>query len=106
MEYKRILLGTDGSEAIEPVYEHCTYLARLTHATVDIVYILDMDGVQPELAVFEADTESRVRHTTSSLRVKKLSKMQSAPCFREASTKRQLRWLCWRGTRGMKSTHT
>ncbi|HYC19015.1 MAG TPA: universal stress protein [Candidatus Bathyarchaeia archaeon] len=58
MEYKRILLGTDGSEAMEPVYEHCTYLACLTHATVDIVYILDIDGVQPELAVMEADTEN------------------------------------------------
>jgi hypothetical protein len=31
---------------------------RLTHAAVDIVYILDMGGVQPELAVLEADTEN------------------------------------------------
>jgi nucleotide-binding universal stress UspA family protein len=58
MEYKRILLGTDGSEPMEAVYGHCAYLAGLTHATVDIVYILDMDGVQPELAVLEADTEN------------------------------------------------
>ncbi len=37
MEYQHILLGTDGSELMDPVYEHCAYLARLTHATVDIV---------------------------------------------------------------------
>ena len=70
---------------MEAVDEHGAYLARLTHATVDIVYILDMDGVQPELPVPE-----RIRTTrqcTSSLQEKKLLKMQSAPCFREASTK-------------------
>jgi nucleotide-binding universal stress UspA family protein len=44
MEYKRILIGTDGSELMETVYEHCAYLARLTNATVHIVYVLDIAG--------------------------------------------------------------
>ncbi len=41
MEYKHILLGTDGGDLMEPVYEHCAYLARLTDATVHAVYVLD-----------------------------------------------------------------
>ena len=44
MEYKHILIGTDGSELMETVYEHCAYLARLTNATVHIVYVLDIAG--------------------------------------------------------------
>ncbi|MGZ4849078.1 MAG: universal stress protein [Halobacteriota archaeon] len=57
MEYKRILLGTDGSELMDSVYEHCAYLARLTRSTVDIVYVLDMDSFPPEYAVLETETE-------------------------------------------------
>jgi len=44
MEYKNILIGTDGSELMETVYEHCAFLARLTNATVHIVYVLDIAG--------------------------------------------------------------
>ena len=44
MEYKHILIGTDGSELMETVYEHCAFLARLTNATVHIVYVLDIAG--------------------------------------------------------------
>ncbi len=44
MEYKHILIGTDGSELMETVYEHCAYLARLTNATVHIAYVLDIAG--------------------------------------------------------------
>lgn len=44
MEYKHILIGTDGSELMETVYEHCAYLAQLTNATVHIVYVLDIAG--------------------------------------------------------------
>lgn len=57
MEYKRILLGTDGSELMDLVYEHCAYLARLMRATIDIVYVLDMEGFPPEYAVLETETE-------------------------------------------------
>ncbi len=57
MEYKRILLGTDDSELMVPVYEQCAYLAHLTHATIDIVYVVDMDGFPPEFAVLESETE-------------------------------------------------
>jgi len=42
MEYKHILIGTDGSELIETVYEHCAYLTRLTNTTLHIVYVLDI----------------------------------------------------------------
>jgi nucleotide-binding universal stress UspA family protein len=41
MNYKNILLGTDGAELMEAVYEHCAYLAQLTEATVHIVYVID-----------------------------------------------------------------
>ncbi len=41
MNYKNILLGTDGAELMEAVYEHCAYLAQLTDATVHIVYVID-----------------------------------------------------------------
>ncbi len=44
MEYKHILLGTDGGDLMGPVYEHCAYLARLTDATVHAVYVLDVAG--------------------------------------------------------------
>lgn len=44
MEYKHILIGTDGSELMKTVYEHCAYLARLTNATVHIAYVLDIAG--------------------------------------------------------------
>jgi nucleotide-binding universal stress UspA family protein len=44
MEYKHILIGTDGSELMETVYEHCAYLARLTNATIHIAYVLDIAG--------------------------------------------------------------
>jgi len=47
MEYKHILIGTDGSELMETVYEHCAYLARLTNATLHIVYVLDIAGFAP-----------------------------------------------------------
>jgi nucleotide-binding universal stress UspA family protein len=57
MEYKRILLGTDGSELMDSVYEHCAYLALLTRATVDIVYVVDIHGFPPELGVIESETE-------------------------------------------------
>jgi nucleotide-binding universal stress UspA family protein len=57
MEYKRILLATDGSELMDPVYEHCAYLARLTHAAVDVVYVVDVDGFPPEYTVIETETE-------------------------------------------------
>jgi nucleotide-binding universal stress UspA family protein len=57
MEYKRILLATDGSELMDPVYEHCAYLACLTHAAVDVVYVVDVDGFPPEYTVIETETE-------------------------------------------------
>lgn len=41
MEYKRILLGTDGGELMGPVYDHSAYMAQLADATVHTVYILD-----------------------------------------------------------------
>lgn len=41
MEYKHILIGTDGGELMAPVYEHGAYLARLTGATVHMVCVLD-----------------------------------------------------------------
>ncbi len=41
MEYKNILLGTDGGDLMGPVYEHCAYVAQLTGATVHAVYVLD-----------------------------------------------------------------
>ncbi len=44
MEYKHILIGTDGSELMGTVYEHCAYLARLTNATVHVAYVLDVAG--------------------------------------------------------------
>lgn len=44
MEYKHILIGTDGGDLMGPVYEHCAYLAQLTDATVHAVYVLDVAG--------------------------------------------------------------
>ncbi len=44
MEYKNILLGTDGGDLMGPVYEHCAYVAQLTGATVHAVYVLDVAG--------------------------------------------------------------
>jgi len=47
MEYKHILIGTDGSELMETVYERCAYLARLTNATLNIVFsVLDRVALQ------------------------------------------------------------
>jgi nucleotide-binding universal stress UspA family protein len=58
MEYKRILLGMDGSELMDPVYKHCAYLARPTNATVDIVQVVDTDGLLIEYPVVQPDTEN------------------------------------------------
>lgn len=58
MEYKRILLGMDGLELMDPVYKHCAYLARITNATVDIVQVVDMDGLPIEYPVVQPDTEN------------------------------------------------
>ena len=44
MEYKHVLIGTDGGELMAPVYEHGAYLARLTGATVHVVCVLDATG--------------------------------------------------------------
>ncbi len=44
MEYKHILIGTDGGELMGPVYDHGAYLAQLTEATVSVVYVLDVAG--------------------------------------------------------------
>ncbi|MGZ4904436.1 MAG: universal stress protein [Halobacteriota archaeon] len=44
MEYKHILIGTDGGELMGPVYDHCAYLAQLTDAMIHVVYVLDVAG--------------------------------------------------------------
>ena len=44
MEYKKILVGTDGGDLMAPVYDHAAYFARLTDATVHIAYVLDIAG--------------------------------------------------------------
>jgi len=44
MEYKKILIGTDGGELMDPVYDHGAYLAQLTDATVHVAYVLDVAG--------------------------------------------------------------
>lgn len=44
MEYKQILIGTDGGDLMAPVYENAAYVARLTDATVHIAYVLDVAG--------------------------------------------------------------
>jgi nucleotide-binding universal stress UspA family protein len=44
MEYKRILIGTDGGDLMVPIYAHAAYVARLTDATVHIAYVLDVAG--------------------------------------------------------------
>ncbi len=44
MEYKKILIGTDGGELMGPVYDHGAYLAQLTDATVHMTYVLDVAG--------------------------------------------------------------
>ncbi|MGZ4915526.1 MAG: universal stress protein [Halobacteriota archaeon] len=44
MEYKKILIGTDGGELMGPVYDHGAYLAQLMGATVHVVYVLDVAG--------------------------------------------------------------
>jgi nucleotide-binding universal stress UspA family protein len=41
VEYKRILIGTDGGELMGPVYDHCAYMALLADATIHAVYVLD-----------------------------------------------------------------
>ena len=44
MEYKQILIGTDGGELMPPVYDHVAYFAQLTDATVHVAYVLDIAG--------------------------------------------------------------
>jgi nucleotide-binding universal stress UspA family protein len=44
MEYKQILIGTDGGDLMAPVYDHAAYVARLTNATVHVAYVLDVAG--------------------------------------------------------------
>lgn len=44
MEYKQILIGTDGGDLMAPVYDHAAYVARLTDAKVHIAYVLDVAG--------------------------------------------------------------
>jgi len=44
MEYKNILIGTDGGDLMAPVYENAAYFAQLTNATVHIAYVLDVAG--------------------------------------------------------------
>ena len=44
MEYKSILIGTDGGELMGPVYDHSAYMAQLADATVHAVYVLDAWG--------------------------------------------------------------
>src|SRR5450756_1295301 len=44
MEYKQILIGTDGGDLMPPVYDHVAYLAQLADATVHIAYVLDIAG--------------------------------------------------------------
>jgi len=44
MEYKKILIGTDGGELMGPVYDHGAYVAQLTNATVHVAYVLDVAG--------------------------------------------------------------
>ncbi|HYC20125.1 MAG TPA: universal stress protein [Candidatus Bathyarchaeia archaeon] len=44
MEYKNILIGTDGGDLMAPVYDNAAYFARLTGATVHIAYVLDVAG--------------------------------------------------------------
>jgi len=44
MEYKNILIGTDGGDLMVPVYDNAAYFAGLTDATVHIAYVLDIAG--------------------------------------------------------------
>ena len=44
MEYKHILIGTDGGDLMAPVYDSAAYFARLTDATVHVAYVLDIAG--------------------------------------------------------------
>ena len=44
MEYKQILIGTDGGDLMAPVYDHAAYFAQLTDATVHVAYVLDIAG--------------------------------------------------------------
>jgi len=44
MEYKQILIGTDGGDLMPPVYDHVAYLAQLADATVHVAYVLDIAG--------------------------------------------------------------
>ncbi len=44
MEYKNILVGTDGGDLMAPVYDNAAYFAGLTDATVHIAYVLDIAG--------------------------------------------------------------
>ena len=45
MEYKRILIGTDGRELMGPVFDHSA-LAQLADSTVHAVYVLDAWGTK------------------------------------------------------------
>ena len=44
MEYKHVLIGTDGGDLMDPVYENAAYFAQLADATVHIAYVLDVAG--------------------------------------------------------------
>jgi nucleotide-binding universal stress UspA family protein len=44
MEYKHILIGTDGGDLMGPVFDNAAYFARLTDATVHVAYVLDIAG--------------------------------------------------------------
>jgi len=44
MEYKNILIGTDGGDLMVPVYDNAAYFAGLADATVHIAYVLDIAG--------------------------------------------------------------
>ena len=39
MEYKQILIGTDGGDLMPSVYDHVAYFAQLTDETVHVAYV-------------------------------------------------------------------
>ena len=64
MEYKNILIGTDGGDLMAPVYDNAAYFARLTDATVHIAYVLDIAG----FTAYPVDSSWENITTSSSLR--------------------------------------
>ncbi len=42
MHYHYILVATDGTADMEPVFDHCAYIARLTKATFHVIHELDI----------------------------------------------------------------